>query len=393
MGLDFFSDSLFFSILLLFLPLCIFALLQLLKCCTLALHPFSDMFAVLLFFMFIGLCLSRPRLHSRLLSEEDYLSRQRTAFINGVFILFVFIRHISQYHVVPGNMEQWALLSMPRGQLLVTPFFFFSGYGLMCSLRRNRDKYVGKLLQNRFPKLWLHFVLCVALYWSVNTFLVGKEFSLAHICLSALTWESCGNSTWYIGVSLLAYLLLAAAAFVTKKHGYIAMLSVVAVLFTMCLLLINVYKASFWVNTALCIPAGMAYALYRKAIEQVFRCIPLPTWLFGVLFMWLGCVGHRSWLGYDILGNIGAVLYAFGLCLMQGCVEWKRPLPLLVWCGGPALFYLYILQRLPMLVGAYFGWNTEYRDAYVAACFLLTLLLAYIAIPLFKRVDKCLFGA
>lgn len=349
------------------------------------------MFLGLVLSMLLCWLLSLPRIHLSLLSEENYLSRQRTSFINGFFILFVFMSHMTQYDIELSDAERMALFVMPRGQLIVAPFLFFSGYGLMCSLMRSREEYAGKLLKLRLPRLWLHFVLCIACYWALNTFLVGKEYSLGHIILSALTWQSFGNSNWYIGVTLLSYFILGVSSYVTRHHGNFAMLLVSSVLLMICLQLICLYKEPYWVNTALCIPAGMAYAMFRKPIESVLRRIPIPTLLMGVLLMWLGCVTHRTWLGITLLGNFGSVLYALGICLVQGCISYKRPFPLLVWCGGTALFFIYILQRLPMITGAYFGWNIEYREAYVGGCLSMSFLLAYIAIPLFRRLDKLIF--
>lgn len=349
------------------------------------------MFVVLVFLMLLCWLLSSPRVHLFLLSGEDYLSRQRTSFMNGFFILFVIVRHMTQYGIEPSDAERIALFIMPRGQLIVTPFLFFSGYGLMCALMRSRGEYVGKLLKLRLPRLWLHFVLCIACYWALNTFLAGTEYSLSHIFLAALTWKSFGNSTWYIGVTLLSYIILAVSSYATRHHGNIAMWLVSSILLVICLQLILLYKEPYWVNTALCIPAGMGYAMFRKTIENFLRRIPVPTLLLGVLLMWLGCVTHRTWLSLDLLGNIGSVLYALGICLAQGCISYKRPFPLLVWCGGTALFFIYILQRLPMITGAYFGWNIAYREAYVAGCLIMALLLAYIAVPIFRRWDKLFF--
>lgn len=349
------------------------------------------MFVALVFLLLLCWLLSSPRIHLSLLSEENYLSPQRTSFINGFFIVFVFISHITQYDIVPSELERMALFLSPRGALMVTTFLFFSGYGLMCSMMRSRNEYTRKLLMVRFPKLWLHFVLSITCYWCLSTFLLGAEYSLSHICLAAITWESFGNSNWYIGITLLAYLILAISSFMVKHRGYILMWIVSFVLMVICLHMIRLYKPAYWVNTALCIHAGMAYAMFRRPIEGMLRRIPIPTLFLGGALMLLGVLTHRIWVYVAILGNFGAILYALGICLLQGCISYRRPFPLLVWCGGPALFFIYIFQRLPMMVGAYFGWNIEYRDAYIAGCFVLSLMLAFGAIPLFKKLDQVLF--
>lgn len=351
------------------------------------------MLAILVFLLLLCFLLSKPRLHLSLLTDEDYLSQPRTSFINGFFIVFVFICHIlNGYNIGCSQIERWALHLLPYGQLIVTSFLFFSGYGMMCQMMRSRETYAQKLLKVRLPKLWIHFVLCISCFWVVSTFLVGKEYNLLHIVLATLTWTSFGNSNWYIGLCLLAYIIIAIAALTTSRWGLGMTLCVTSILLFLSILVQSEFREAYCVNTALCIPAGMAYALYRAPIETFLRKLPIPTLLIGLALLGAGSITHRLLVEHAILSNIGSILFAAGLCLAQGCISWRRPLPLLRWCGGPALFYLYILQRLPMLIGAYFGWNTDFRELYIAGCFLLTLALAFMAIPMFKKLDKYIFS-
>lgn len=87
------------------------------------------------------------------------------------------------------------------------------------------------------------------------------------------------------------------------------------------------------------------------------------------------------WCG-NMLVNAGAVLFALGVALLTGSISLAAPRlsvfgRILAWCGGPALFYLYIYQRMPMLVGAHFGVHVSSPRCYAAVCVIVTVLIAF----------------
>ncbi|WP_216426546.1 hypothetical protein [Arcanobacterium phocae] len=50
--------------------------------------------------------------------------------------------------------------------------------------------------------------------------------------------------------------------------------------------------------------------------------------------------------------------------------------PVLAWCGRN-LFWIYVLQRLPMMVLTYAGW-AEYRYVFVVVSLVVTVILAFL---------------
>ena len=54
------------------------------------------------------------------------LNKEQTTCINGIFVLFVFLSHFGQYETMP-----WNRLLLAIGQLMVAPFLFYSGYGII----------------------------------------------------------------------------------------------------------------------------------------------------------------------------------------------------------------------------------------------------------------------
>ncbi len=69
--------------------------------------------------------------------NQAFLDKELTTCINGFFILLVFMRHFNQYVRFTGTMDLWyAKMIANVGQLLVTTFLLYSGYGIMESIKK-----------------------------------------------------------------------------------------------------------------------------------------------------------------------------------------------------------------------------------------------------------------
>ena len=85
---------------------------------------------LLLFFALILSSVRKPLKFNR-----DYLSVEQTHTINGIFIIFVFLRHFWQYVDKINSIDtvfDW--VNSFLGQTIVTTFMFYSGYGVTVSI-------------------------------------------------------------------------------------------------------------------------------------------------------------------------------------------------------------------------------------------------------------------
>ena len=68
---------------------------------------------------------------------DSYMNREQTQMINGIFIILVFMRHFNQYVQLDSVIEvPFLYLNKILGQLIVTTFMFYSGYGVMTSIMK-----------------------------------------------------------------------------------------------------------------------------------------------------------------------------------------------------------------------------------------------------------------
>lgn len=153
----------------------------------------------------------------------DYIDVQQCHAIKGVFILVVFVRHIYPYIInsgcdMSGRLNGLGLmLDSMIGQLLVVMFLFYSGYGVMESIKRKGRSYVSDILKHRVLTTMLNFGVAVAAFIMLNMALgINKPWD--ETLLAFTGWTSVGNSNWYIFVIELCY-LLTYFAFLKRGNG------------------------------------------------------------------------------------------------------------------------------------------------------------------------------
>lgn len=348
---------------------------------------------ILLSFLF-----AKPVFERHPLTSFNYLSRERTCCINGVFVWLVFIGHLNSYPIQliwlekPINAEITQL-----AQLIVTTFFLYTGYGIMNSLINKGGNYAKSLLLHRLPHLLLLFASIVLLFWGIET-LIGRSYPLSHVLISLTGYQTLENSGWFIFITLLAYIEIALSYMCFSRFGHTTVAIIVAII--MCSLM-PMFEASVMNDTVLCIPFGMLLRIYRKEIDHIASKLPFHIGILGILlaisgrylyllngaFMLPASHSTLALFSLYIVDNIGGAMFALGITWIYACFSFKRIPHFLLWSGGVALFYIYILQRIPMMLGVYWGFNSSHPMAYIICCTVATILLAgvFVYTPRFTK--------
>ncbi len=96
--------------------------------------------------------------------DDRYLDKDHSTSLKGIFVAIILLSHFNQYITIEQNLFNYPyLLFFERiGQLMVTPFLFFSGYGVMLSIDRKQG-YLNTFLKNRILKTLIQFDLAVGL--------------------------------------------------------------------------------------------------------------------------------------------------------------------------------------------------------------------------------------
>lgn len=319
----------------------------------------------------------------------DYLSKEQCNAIKGIFILIVFIRHIWPYllnfgydFTSPGDslfmwIDRW------MGQLLVVAFLFYSGYGVMESIKNKGQQYIEDMPRRRIFNTLINYDVAVLAFLVIDLVL-GISLDPVSTLLAFTGWTSIGNSNWYIFVILVCYLCTWVGFKLGK--GWISFFLFAATY----IILLNTKTNLVWYNTIFSFATGLLYSQYKMQIEKFVQrqyWFVLPICLFTFLAVHTYKVAF-----YGLKDNLSSILFALSIVVVS--MKIKVGNKALIWCGTK-LFPLYIYQRIPMIILSKFDGGmfvTRHPYAYVWTCLVITIAIAFfyrsLSIPRLEKVHS-----
>jgi hypothetical protein len=259
------------------------------------------------------------------------------------------------------------------GQLIVTTFLFYSGYGIAVSLKEKKN--YGRNLPKRFFKVWVRFALALCLYAILNI-VEGIHYSISDTLISFTAWESIGNSNWYIFAILCLYIFTYIGWIIArdKTDVMIAIVTACCVLYVVVMYLFK--KGSWFYDTIFCYPVGMLYASYREQIDRfIFKNRNIKVMICAVAFCMFALfyIAQICLTGIPETFAMEAKSVCFALTVVFFTATVKIGNSVLDWLGKYT-FEIFILQRLPMIALR----NMENRYLYFILCVMITVVIAII---------------
>ena len=89
----------------------------------------------------------------------------------------------------------------------IAMFLFYSGYGVMESIKKKGNHYIDAIPRTRVLATLINFDIAVALFAFISL-ISSQDYTFSHYLLSFIGWKSVGNSNWYIFVIILCYLIV-----------------------------------------------------------------------------------------------------------------------------------------------------------------------------------------
>ncbi len=326
--------------------------------------------------------------------QNEYLNRNTTAAINGIFVVLVIFSHYAQYAHFEGVYDEpYLLLQKHLNQMIVATFLFYSGYGMMESFKRKGVQYL-KRIPTKFITLLLKFDCAVCVFWILGKILgLQHDYGIKTVLYSFIAWLNLGNSNWYIFVILAEYVLLWIAFQGIRYRDSRAMYYLSSVLFFfftigLIVFLIKKGQAMYWYDTAILLPVGIWYSLGKEKIEKIvmkndylflFWCV-LSCGIYVVLYF------HRFKYG---VGGYSLWAISFIVLVLLITMKVKIGNSLLDWFGKH-VFSIYILQRIPMITLDYFGCIESHRYISLIIVIVTTALMAVVFDYMTDKVTGCI---
>lgn len=323
-------------------------------------------------------CLRSPK---KSLSSPNYLDIPVCQTIKGFFVILIFFSHFNSYVHYDAPLDLPLLYFCDFwGQLIVAPFFFYSGYGVYESIKKKGTNYINSFPKKRILKTLLHFDFALVLFFALN-YILGIHHSPKTILLSLIAWNDIGNSNWFIFAILSTYVFTYTSFKFKTKHHHSILFVFILTLFYMAALYWLRKDEPWWYNTIICYPIGMAYSLLKNSTEKkiLYRpkiFVPLSIFILAGFIFWSNSTIYSSTVSFQF-----RVLFFVALLIV-----WTRIFPLhnsiLNWFGDH-VFEIYILQRIPMIFFKHLNLCSSLY-LYFIICALSTIILGLV----FKRATK-----
>lgn len=320
--------------------------------------------------------------------HNDYVSINQTTSINGLFTLLVFWSHVCTYIKLDGAFDKpYSSFKSYLLQMVVVPFLFYSGYGIMESIKKKGSDYVRDIPKKRFLKVLLHLDIAVVLFLIVNL-VFGKTFPVKRILLSLIGYSAVGNSNWYIFAVLGLYLIVFVAFMIARKNNILGVIlaTLLSIGFVYGQILLK--RDTWCYDTIILFPVGMIFSLVKEPLEKLITkhdCIYFTA--FGLAFLAYTFFylkrddGIEFYSMWGILFMALVVLATMKVKISNGILDFF----------GSHVFSVYILQRIPMIILSKLGLATSHKYIFVALCFVCTVTMAVLFDFFTDKLDKVLF--
>lgn len=135
---------------------------------------------------------------------RNYLSKENTSCMKGIFASIIFFVHVTQFHPIPMHPYiNYIIASL--GYLSVSVFFFLSGYGLEESYKRKND-YLNTFWKHRILPLYGTYLYVMAIYL-LCLLALGRRFTAPELLKSVLLYSTIVNNGWFFFAIIVIYII------------------------------------------------------------------------------------------------------------------------------------------------------------------------------------------
>ena len=210
--------------------------------------------------------------------KDNYISKEQSRNIEGIFVLLVFLGHVISkidsdtildtiYYSIWKRMDQ----------TIVVMFFFYSGFGLTQSFVNKGKEYIRNFPATRFLPLLIKYEVVTLLYLIMNL-LFGIVPDIKELLISFTGLKGIVNYSWFIFDVFCLYFLFEVSFLIAVKIKSLqkSLITGASVLTMLSIVLFFVLKHvvmwDIWIyNTILLFSFGSWYAICKKKIDTFFE--------------------------------------------------------------------------------------------------------------------------
>lgn len=312
--------------------------------------------------------------------NKEYISPDGTLAVKGIFVALILLSHGKGYVELGGIYDEpYTAMQNHLNQMVVAMFLFYSGYGMMESIKKKQFAYVKSIASKRFPNLLLNYDLAVLLFFALS-YVIGQPQTVKNLLIAFTAWNGIGNSSWYI-FAILAMYIATIIAFLPKKFSeskaveFISLIVLTALGVALVYALIKAGKPNFFFNTIILFPLGFWYSYFKDAIEKIlmkndiiYSCVfafVVVAYIFAYLHRYDHLLTYEVWA---MLFCALTVMLTMKISLQNEVLKFL----------GKHIFSIYIIQRIPMILLDHYGVSSRHKYIFLVASFAVTIAMALV---------------
>ena len=210
---------------------------------------------------------------------QDYMELDNTNCIKGLFIWLIIFHHKTVYGINKNYL--YKDITRNLGQKIVSMFLFYSGFGILESIKRKGFIYT-KSLPIKALVLFLKSQIILFLFFLANIFILENRVSLKLYCLSVIFKSSLGNSNWFAFTIIILYCYSFLSFRFIKNQYFIGIIIMTIICLLHIILVYKFYypKIVFAVDTVLCFILGLFYSYLKIYLDKIIMGNDLNYFLF-----------------------------------------------------------------------------------------------------------------
>ena len=278
---------------------------------------------------------------------DDYMNLESTSSIKGIFVWMIILSHNKSYYKKNYKYLYIKILNCLK-QKIVSLFFFYSGYGIIESIKKKGIKYPDTLPKKSII-LFIKFQL-ILLIFILNNLFLGIKMNINKYLLSIIFKESIGNSNWF-AYTIISFYFYSYLSFGLIKINNILFLELI-IISLLCYFhgyfTYNFFypKNLYAVDNILCFLLGIYYSNLKNKIDNLIMKNDIIY--FGFLFLLILFYDYNNKRNKYVL-NISIHNALFSLIIIILSMKIKFNNEFLKFLNIHS-YSIYLLQRIIMII-------------------------------------------
>ena len=311
-----------------------------------------------------------------------------------VFLSYLIqLSHSIQYFNTQGLCDDlYMSFRWHISQAVVVTFFFYSGYGMFHKYKNNGLDYVKRIPSQKIIKLYANMLIPVLLYISIDIFICGNKYTFLDVFELFIGYKCIRSySNWYLFNIVVLYILFTFSFLAInriKKKFYkdiIACVILFLLSITLVYIEIKIKQPSWFYNTLVFYSVGVWYGLLHTFVERVVMksyLIWISILCVSFLIYYVSYIKRSNGIEWYTLWEMSFLIII--LLVNMKVLVYSRVLEYM----GKNILYIYLLQRIPMILFQHFGIAMNNRYFFVILSFVVTLLL----VEIIRRINEIIMS-